>query len=177
MAVGSKVSNSPKDPKIVDVGTVPRITHGPVEAASQSYNAGALLTISGLDVTAATAGQVLGDVVLGGFAVKDATGTTGADAPIWAPEVGQEWYMEAGTAGTGVTVTTTLFPLFDNFDLYIDSNGYCTVDSATETHPKVKVVGYVKDVNGDYTTKLRVIPYVGNETDDCHWAAIQATIS
>ena len=58
MAVASKVSHSPLDPVPVGPG-VPRITHGPIEAASQSYNAGQLVTISGVSVTTTTAGQVV----------------------------------------------------------------------------------------------------------------------
>jgi hypothetical protein len=181
MAVGDKKSNSPLDPVLVGPGCIPKIIYGAVEAASQSYNAGALVTfaISGQAVTAATAGQACGNVILGGFAVKDATGTTSADAPLYVPESNQEMLIMAGTAGTAVTVTTTLFPLLDNFDLYIDSNGYCTVDSATETYSKVKVIGYVKDVNGDYTKWLRVIPYEGSTgvtTDPCQWAGLATTV-
>lgn len=180
MAVGDKVSNSPKDPVLVGPGNVPKITYGPIEAASQSYNVGALVTFAvGGAVTAATAGQACGNVILGGFAVKDATGTTSADAPLYVPEPNQEMEIMAGTAGTAITVTTTLFPLFDNFDLYIDSSGYCTVDSATETYPKVKVIGYIKDVNGDYTKWLRVVPYLGSTgvtTDPCQWAGLSTTV-
>lgn len=180
MAVASKVSHSPLDPVPVGPGNVQRITHGPVEAASQSYKAGQLVTISTTlnAVTTTTAGQVVGNNAIYGFAMKDATGTTSADAPIWVPEAGKEIQMLAGTAGTAVTVTTTLFPLNDCFDLFIDSNGYCTVDSATETYAKVKVVGYIKDVNGDYTKWLRVIPYEGSTgvtTDPCLWSGL-ATI-
>lgn len=179
MAVASKVSHSPLDPVPVGPGNVPRITHGTVEASSQSYKAGQLVTISGVSVTTTTAGQAVGNNAVYGFAMKDATGTTGADAPCWVPEIGQEIQMLAGTSGTAVTVTTTLFPLNDNFDLYIDSNGYCTVDSGTETYPKVKVVGYIKDVNGDYTKWLRVVPYIGSTgvtTDPCLWSGISTIV-
>jgi hypothetical protein len=179
MAVGDKKSHSPLDPVPVGPANVPRITHGPIEAASQSYNAGQLVTMSGVSVTTTTAGQVVGNNVVAGFAMKDATGTTGADAPLWVPEINQEIEMMAGTAGTAVTVTTTLFPLNDCFDLFIDSNGYCTVDSATETYAKVKVIGYIKDVNGDYTKWLRVIPYAGSTgvtTDPCLWAGLSTIV-
>lgn len=177
MALGDKTSNLGTDPVVYNPGSFPYLNHECDEAASQVYTIGSLLTVdTSNDLTECPAGQDAGDVALAGFAAKDATGTTGAVSAFWAPEVGTQMKMQAGTNGTAVTVTATLFPMYDEFDLYSDANGAVTVNSATESNAKVKVVGYVKDVNGDYTDRLIVIPYIGNETDKCGWASIADTV-
>lgn len=177
MALGAKTSNASTDPILVSPGSFPTLNHECDEAASQVYKIGSLLKVDNSnDLTEAAASQAAGDVMLAGFAAKDATGVTGALSVFWVPEIGQEMEMTAGTTGVAKTVTATLFPMYDNFDLYSDASGNITVDSGTETNPKVKVVGYVRDVNGDFTNRLKVIAYIGNETDKCGWASIADTV-
>ena len=177
MALGDKISNLGTDPVLYNPGSFPYLNHECDEAASQVYTIGSLLKVdTSNDLTEAAAAQDAGDVILAGFAAKDATGVTGTIGVFWAPEVGTQMIMQAGANGVAATVTATLYPMYDNFDLYSGAGGAVTVNSSTETNPKVKVVGYVKDVNGDYTDRLIVIPYIGNETDKCGWASIADTV-
>ena len=170
MALTAKVSNSSLDPRIITPGGVPTIIHMP-EAASQTYKAGSILQNSSGTAAELTAGQAMGDVNLVGIALKDSTGTTAADVPILIPDYNSEILARAGTSGTAATVVAATYPIGDGFDFWVDASGYLTVDSGTETNPKVVVLGYVYDGSGALTQwlRLRPIPAV--------WASLADVIS
>lgn len=170
MALSAKKSNSPLDPRIITPGGVPLIMHMP-EAAGQTYKAGSIVQNTSATAAELTAGQDMGDVNLVGIALKDSSGVTSTDVPILVPDYNSEILLAASTNGTSVTVTSTLFPIGDGFELYVDSSGYCTINSATETNAKVVVIGYVYDATGALTNwvRCRPIPAV--------WASLADIIS
>lgn len=170
MALTAKISNSPQDPRIITPGGVPCIIWMP-EAASQTFKAGSILKNTSGTADELTAGQDMGDVNLVGIALNDSTGTTATPVPILVPDYNSEILLRAGANGTVATVTAALYPIGDGFELYVDASGYCTINSSTETNPKVVVIGHVKDVNGDFTqwVKCRPIPAV--------WASLADVIS
>lgn len=172
MALADKPSNSPLDPRIVTPGGHPSMVQEFVEAATQTYTAGTLVSVSTAnDVTGAAASGLMADVNMAGLAVKDSTGTTGAAAPLIIPDHNSEILIRGGASGVAATVTTTLFPLGQKFDIYVDANGAQTLDSDSTTNEKLMVVGYVKDVNGDYTQWLRTRPIAAT------WAVLDDSVA
>jgi len=175
MAISALVSNSPLEPRIISPGKIPMIIHGMGEASGQVYNAGAILKnsagTSNQCEAALTSANDMGAITLLGIALKDATGTTNTAAPCLVPDFDSEVYIKASTNGTAVDITSTLFPIGDGFDIYVDGSGHQTLNSATESNAKLQVIGYIYDATGALTQWLRCRPVPAT------WCALSGAIS
>lgn len=155
-SIPTATSWSVEQPRICSNGQVPFIVHGLLEANSQSFKAGALVYSNSGAVTIAA----VGDVPVLGIALKDATNVTSGNVeiPVLCFNADSEILIQASPNGTTFETANTTCKVGTAYDFNV-TNGTFTIDSSDTTNPKMVVVGYVRDVNGDVTTWLKCRPY------------------
>ena len=136
-------------------GSVGWLSQKTVEAAGQSYKAGSLVKVAASGavtiITTADAAAILG------IAVQDATGVTGAVAPVEILESGD--IFEITLCNNSATpATAALTDLFKKYRLYSAAATGTQLDQSTGTGAVGQIVGFVLDSNGAFTTRVLAKP-------------------